>query len=224
MKYVLDSNVALKWVLPETDDDKAIRIRDEFGQGIHQLLSPAVTVLAEYQCTELPARNIRRWPNYRLSARPIQDREHRVLRDPWRSIAALVKHESRRSLIQLAGGWPVGLDRGNLMRPRSSEASNLERPDSSRLDIDHANLVIVRVGHIQVVSSHAQTAGLIEAGRIVLAAGLAVAGERLDCLGSGVANLDLVVVGIGDEELAAAVGQDEAVLEANVCAGTVDVA
>jgi len=36
MKYVLDSNVALKWVLPETDDDKAIKIRDEFGQGIHQ--------------------------------------------------------------------------------------------------------------------------------------------------------------------------------------------
>ena len=42
MKYVLDSNVALKWVLPETDDDKATKIRDEFGQGIHQLLSPDV--------------------------------------------------------------------------------------------------------------------------------------------------------------------------------------
>ena len=42
MKYVLDSNVALKWVLPETDDDKAVKIRDEFGQGIHQLLSPDV--------------------------------------------------------------------------------------------------------------------------------------------------------------------------------------
>jgi predicted nucleic acid-binding protein len=42
MRYVLDSNVALKWVLPEADDDKAIRIRDEFGQGIHELLSPDV--------------------------------------------------------------------------------------------------------------------------------------------------------------------------------------
>jgi hypothetical protein len=42
MKYVLDANVALKWVLPEKDDDKAIRIRDEFGQGIHELLSPDV--------------------------------------------------------------------------------------------------------------------------------------------------------------------------------------
>lgn len=42
MKYVLDSNVALKWVLPELDAAKAIRIRDEFHQGIHELLSPDV--------------------------------------------------------------------------------------------------------------------------------------------------------------------------------------
>src|SRR5262245_45502873 len=40
MRYVLDSNVALKWVLPEPDDAKAIRFRDEFGQGLHELLSP----------------------------------------------------------------------------------------------------------------------------------------------------------------------------------------
>src|SRR5438105_5044882 len=42
MKYVLDSNVAIKWVLPEPDADKAIRLRDEFRQGIHELLSPDV--------------------------------------------------------------------------------------------------------------------------------------------------------------------------------------
>jgi predicted nucleic acid-binding protein len=42
MKFVLDSNVALKWVLPEADDDKAIRIRDGFQQGIHELISPDV--------------------------------------------------------------------------------------------------------------------------------------------------------------------------------------
>ncbi len=100
----------------------------------------------------------------------------------------------------------LGGESGNLLRPRGIEASNLERSDRSRLDIDHADLVIVGVGHIEAVSSHAQTAGLIEAGRIVLAAGLAVAGERLDCEGIGVADLDLVVVGIGDEKLAAAVG------------------
>jgi len=42
MRYVLDSNVALKWVLPETDDAKAIRIRDDYRQGLHQLMSPDV--------------------------------------------------------------------------------------------------------------------------------------------------------------------------------------
>jgi predicted nucleic acid-binding protein len=42
MRYVLDSNVALKWVLPETDDAKAIRIRDEFRRGIHVLYAPDV--------------------------------------------------------------------------------------------------------------------------------------------------------------------------------------
>jgi predicted nucleic acid-binding protein len=42
MRYVLDSNVALKWVLPESDSAKAIQIRDEFLKGIHELLAPAV--------------------------------------------------------------------------------------------------------------------------------------------------------------------------------------
>jgi predicted nucleic acid-binding protein len=42
MKDVLDTNVALKYVLPEKDDDKAIRIRDGFRQGIHGLHSPDV--------------------------------------------------------------------------------------------------------------------------------------------------------------------------------------
>lgn len=42
MKYVLDANVALKWVLPESDSQVAIRIRDEFAQGMHELLAPDV--------------------------------------------------------------------------------------------------------------------------------------------------------------------------------------
>jgi len=40
MKYVLDSSVAVKWVLPEIDSDKAIRLRDDYRQGIHQLIAP----------------------------------------------------------------------------------------------------------------------------------------------------------------------------------------
>jgi predicted nucleic acid-binding protein len=40
MKYVVDSSVALKWVLPEADSHKAIRLRDEYKNGIHDLLAP----------------------------------------------------------------------------------------------------------------------------------------------------------------------------------------
>ena len=32
----------IKWVLPEQDDEKAIKIRDGFKQGTHDLLSPDV--------------------------------------------------------------------------------------------------------------------------------------------------------------------------------------
>lgn len=42
MKYVLDSNVALKWVLPETDDAKAVGIRNGFRLGIHELIAPDI--------------------------------------------------------------------------------------------------------------------------------------------------------------------------------------
>jgi predicted nucleic acid-binding protein len=42
MKYVLDSNVALKWVLPEADTPKAVRLRNEYRRGLHELLAPDV--------------------------------------------------------------------------------------------------------------------------------------------------------------------------------------
>ncbi len=42
MRYVLDSCVALKWVLPEADTPKAVRIRTEFVQGSHELIAPDV--------------------------------------------------------------------------------------------------------------------------------------------------------------------------------------
>jgi predicted nucleic acid-binding protein len=42
MKYVLDSCVAIKWVLPEPDTSKAVRIRTEFRRGLHELLSPSI--------------------------------------------------------------------------------------------------------------------------------------------------------------------------------------
>ncbi len=39
---ILDSNVALKIVLPEPDVDTAIRLFDDFYAGIHELLAPSV--------------------------------------------------------------------------------------------------------------------------------------------------------------------------------------
>jgi predicted nucleic acid-binding protein len=42
MKYVLDSNVALKWVLAESDSARAIRLRDEYSNGIHELQAPDI--------------------------------------------------------------------------------------------------------------------------------------------------------------------------------------
>jgi hypothetical protein len=42
MRLILDSNVALRWVLSEPHSDKAIRLRCEFQQGMHELLSPDV--------------------------------------------------------------------------------------------------------------------------------------------------------------------------------------
>lgn len=42
MKYVLDANIAAKWMLPENDSDKAIAVRDEFKQQLHELIAPDV--------------------------------------------------------------------------------------------------------------------------------------------------------------------------------------
>lgn len=40
MTYVLDANVALKWVLPEVDSDRALRLRTSVQAGLHDLLAP----------------------------------------------------------------------------------------------------------------------------------------------------------------------------------------
>src|SRR5436309_1277441 len=42
MRYVLDSSVAVKFVLPELDADKALRLRDDARQAIHNLVAPDV--------------------------------------------------------------------------------------------------------------------------------------------------------------------------------------
>jgi predicted nucleic acid-binding protein len=42
MKYVLDSSVAVKWVLPELHSAKALRLRADFQAALHELIAPDV--------------------------------------------------------------------------------------------------------------------------------------------------------------------------------------
>ena len=42
MKRVIDSSVAFKWVVPETHSDKALLLRDDFRNGLVELLAPDV--------------------------------------------------------------------------------------------------------------------------------------------------------------------------------------
>jgi predicted nucleic acid-binding protein len=42
MIYVLDSSVAIKWVLAEPDSPQANQLRDDFVNGVHELLAPDV--------------------------------------------------------------------------------------------------------------------------------------------------------------------------------------
>lgn len=41
MKYVLDASVALRWVLPLPLAPKALRLRDEYRRGLHELIAPS---------------------------------------------------------------------------------------------------------------------------------------------------------------------------------------
>jgi hypothetical protein len=45
MKYVVDCSVAFKWVVPESNSDKADRLRDAYRNAIHELLAPDIFTL-----------------------------------------------------------------------------------------------------------------------------------------------------------------------------------
>ncbi len=40
MRSVLDLNVALKWVIAEPHSDKAIRLREDYQNGVHEFIAP----------------------------------------------------------------------------------------------------------------------------------------------------------------------------------------
>ena len=42
MRHVIDSSAAFKWVVPETYSDKALLLRDDFRNGVVELLAPGV--------------------------------------------------------------------------------------------------------------------------------------------------------------------------------------
>lgn len=42
MRYVLDSSVAFKWLVPEADTPKALRLLDDFNNGVHDLVAPDI--------------------------------------------------------------------------------------------------------------------------------------------------------------------------------------
>jgi predicted nucleic acid-binding protein len=42
MRYVLDSSVAFKWLVPEMDTPKALRLRNDFRNGVHDLIAPDI--------------------------------------------------------------------------------------------------------------------------------------------------------------------------------------
>src|SRR5437773_1338152 len=42
MRWVLDSNIGVKWLLQEDQSDKARGLRDEFARGLHELVAPDI--------------------------------------------------------------------------------------------------------------------------------------------------------------------------------------
>ncbi|HEY7327384.1 MAG TPA: type II toxin-antitoxin system VapC family toxin [Gemmataceae bacterium] len=45
MKRVLDSSVGFKWVVPELHSDKALRLRDDYRNGILELIAPDIFLI-----------------------------------------------------------------------------------------------------------------------------------------------------------------------------------
>ncbi len=42
MKYVIDASTAFQWEVPEPDSLKAIQLREDYRNGIHELISPDI--------------------------------------------------------------------------------------------------------------------------------------------------------------------------------------
>jgi predicted nucleic acid-binding protein len=59
MKFVLDASVAVKWVLPEKDSDKALELCDLYLKSIHELVAPdSMTIEVAHALTRAERRGI----------------------------------------------------------------------------------------------------------------------------------------------------------------------
>jgi predicted nucleic acid-binding protein len=72
MKYILDASVALKWVLPEKETPKAVRLRNAYRPRTHELLAPDVFPAEQEHCELVTAddklvRNLQ--PSFHCAAR-----------------------------------------------------------------------------------------------------------------------------------------------------------
>jgi predicted nucleic acid-binding protein len=45
MKFVLDSSVGFKWLVPELHSDKALRLRDDYRSGLLELIAPDIFLI-----------------------------------------------------------------------------------------------------------------------------------------------------------------------------------
>jgi hypothetical protein len=43
MRYLLDASVAVKWVLPEKDSPKAVRLLNTYRKKYHELIAPVTS-------------------------------------------------------------------------------------------------------------------------------------------------------------------------------------
>ena len=77
MKYVLDSSAALPWVLPEKDSAKAIQLRNDARNAVHELLAARPQTDGAAPANELRANAIP-FP-FRLPLRDIAERRRVVL-------------------------------------------------------------------------------------------------------------------------------------------------
>src|SRR5689334_6562949 len=130
--------------------------------------------------------------------------------------------EKLRWNFDFLGIWTrSGFERLEVLHWRR-EAIDLESRGASGLQIDHANGVVVSIGDVEVSVRDCQTGWFIKRRRWSISlSGLSGSKQRRDFPLLRIEIFDLVIVGVGDQQLVAVREQAERVLQANVVAGEI---